>query len=146
HLLQNILDFFQHPDIINGNFNENLAIIIINETLNIGLHRKRISNRLNLQNITLCFIDNREFSFENWYFYRRLARDTGGEYMMFRNAANILTTAVLLALRSEDTLRQAFRHISEENIQMFENNHDNVDEGNQQIENDNDLNFDHGLI
>ncbi|CAF2055903.1 unnamed protein product [Rotaria magnacalcarata] len=125
HLLQNILDFFQHPDIINGNFNENLAIIIINETLNIGLH---------------------QFSFENWYFYRRLARDTGGEYMMFRNAANILTTAVLLALRSEDTLRQAFRHISEENIQMFENNHDNVDEGNQQIENDNDLNFDHGLI
>ncbi|CAF4117351.1 unnamed protein product [Rotaria magnacalcarata] len=115
HLLQNILDFFQHPDIKSTN-------------------------------ITLCFVDNREFSFENWYFYRRLARDTGGEYMMFRNAANILTTAVLLALRSEDTLRQAFRHISEENIQMFENNHDNVDEGNQQIENDNDLNFDHGLI
>ncbi|CAF3315592.1 unnamed protein product [Rotaria socialis] len=145
HLLQNILKFFRHPVIINGNFDEKVAIIIIKDTLNIGLRRIRISNRFNKQNVKLCFVDNREFNFENRDFYRQLARDTGGKYMMLQDAAHILTAAVLATRIGEYTLRQAFLHIPEENYPMPANNQDNIDGENQVTENGGDLIFDHGL-
>ncbi|CAF4378530.1 unnamed protein product, partial [Rotaria sordida] len=84
--------------IINGDFHENLAVIFIHDVFNLGDDSLRISDEFNRLGITLFFIANRIFTFENWNFYYELARNTGGDYALLEHAPTILTNAILSVL------------------------------------------------
>ncbi|CAF4160512.1 unnamed protein product [Rotaria sordida] len=124
--------------IINGDFHENLAVIFIRDIFNLGDDPLRISDEFNRLGITLFFIANRVFTFENWNFYCELARNTGGDYALLEHAPTILTNAILSVLTGEDTLRQAFRHRNIGNLSIAVNN---VEEENEISDNVQDLAF-----
>ncbi|CAF3151483.1 unnamed protein product [Rotaria sp. Silwood2] len=129
-------------------FCEKLAVMVVKGDLHLSINDVlQVSDEFYERSITLVIVSSETPPFEIWDLYRTSARNTGGEYMLLTDAPRILSHVISSVLSEEDTFRQAFLHMAEENARAIPDVDGRLEEEYETVNNiaDGDFDFNHGL-
>ncbi|CAF4090901.1 unnamed protein product [Adineta steineri] len=128
-------------NIYNGIGHTKVAILVIDGSIVLGDDLATVSHEFKRRDIILIVVAEVTSHYDIWNFYYELARNTGGEYMLFEDVSSMwLSVMAPLILRVDADLQMDLGHIPT-NTSVT----DDTDHQNKITDGVGDLPFDHAL-